>query len=323
MGLLRKLLAGSGPAPPKPRPTTAAGSSPQTLRVTVLDGGTVGLEVVGESYYQDNIGALVKEFGRAIIAVLTHEPHNEYDSNAIAVMVGGLKVGHLGRDDARRYVPGLKALEKAEGQPIALRGRVLGGDDDRPSFGVWLDHDPEDFGLEAPRQVSTDGPTTMRTGLSTAGADDEADPSYDLSWMEKLPSDPIRAIPWLRSQLETERDPIDRHFMMCELEKALYRSRDAFPSALGDYDAVCTQHDKEMDEIARLFVEKWGSVPLLETYRQMCIRLQKAKDFNGALRWAERGLTLYGDRPSRREFADDLSNRAEKYRTKLGLEPSD
>lgn len=321
MGLLRKLLAGSGSPPPKPRPTTLAGSAPQTLKVTLLDGGTVGLEVVGESYYQDNISALAEKLGREIVAVLKHEPHNQYDSNAIAVMVGGLKVGHLGRDDASRYLAGLKALEQAEGLPIALRGRIVGGDPDRPSLGVWLSHDPEDFGLPPVRHPSQDdraGTTTMRTGLSTAQLDDEADDSYDLGWMERMPADPIRAIPWLRKQLETERDPIDRHFMLSELERALYKSRDAFPSALEEYDAVCAQHDEEMDEIVRLFVEKWGSVPLLETYRQMCIRLQKAKDFEGALRWAERGLSLYGDKASRAEFVDDLRGRAEKYRTKHG-----
>jgi len=322
VGFLRKLLAGSEQPPPKPRPTTSAGPSPQKMSVALLDGGTVSLEVVGESYYQDNIGALVERLGREVVAVLKHEPHNEYDSNAIAVMVGGLKVGHLGRDDASRYLAGLKALEQAEGLPIALRGRIVGGDPDRPSFGVWLSHDPEDFGLSPVRHPSQDdraGNTTMRTGLSTAQLDDEDDDSYDLSWMDKLPPDPIRAIPWLRKQLEAEADPIDRHFMLSELERALYKSRDAFPSALDEYDAVCSKHDEGMDEIVRLFVDKWGNVPYLETYQQMCIRLQKVKDFEGALRWAERGLSLYGDRASRPEFVEDLQGRAKKYRAKLGL----
>lgn len=325
MGLLRKLFAGGGTPPVKSRPTTLAGSSPQTLKVSVLEGGTVGLEVVGESYYQSNIDALAQRLGREIVAVLKHEPQNQYDPNAIAVMIGGIKVGHLSRDDAKRYLPGLKALEKAEGQPIALRGRIVGGGSDRPSFGVWLSHDPADFGLASVHHPNRpdSGSGTMRTGLSTAQTDDESDDSYDLSWMDRMPPDSVRAISWLRKQLETERDPIDRHFMMAELERLLYKSREAFPSALDEYDAICAQHDGEMDEIVRLFVAKWESVPMLETYRQMCIRLQKAKDFEGALRWAERGLALYGTSPSRSEFVADLSTRAEKYRSKLGLDASD
>jgi len=34
---------------------------------------------------------------------------------------------------------------KEEGAPIALTGRIFGGQADRPSLGVWLNHDPGDF----------------------------------------------------------------------------------------------------------------------------------------------------------------------------------
>src|SRR4051794_39015687 len=54
------------------------------------------------------------------------------------------------------------------------------------------------------------------------------------------------AIQQLRTLLAAEADPIDRHYMMAELEDRLYQCRDAFSSALDEYDAVCRQHDVEM-----------------------------------------------------------------------------
>ena len=57
------------------------------------------------------------------------------------------------------------------------------------------------------------------------------------------------AIESLRAMLDTEHEPIDRHYMMSELESRLYRKRDEFASALDEYDVVCRQHDAEMDTI--------------------------------------------------------------------------
>lgn len=49
-----------------------------------------------------------------------------------------------------------------------------------------------------------------------------------------------------------------------------------------------------VSSIRAAFMAKWGQVPVLETYRQMAIRQQKAKNFEQALWWAERGIALYG-----------------------------
>lgn len=97
-----------------------------------------------------------------------------------------------------------------------------------------------------------------------------------------------RRSPATRQLLERESDVIDRHFMHAHLEALLYQSRDAFASALDEYDAACRQHDSEMDGIRAAFLAKWGQVPVLETYKQMAIRQQKAKNFEQALSWAER-----------------------------------
>jgi hypothetical protein len=120
----------------------------------------------------------------------------------------------------------------------------------------------------------------MRTGLSDALATDDADDSYDLSWMSDLPPDDLRAIKMLRQLLERETDAIDRHYMHAHLQTLLYRSRDVFASALDEYDQACRQHDAEMDSIRVAFMAKWGRVPVLELYRQMAIRQQKAKNFD-------------------------------------------
>ena len=148
----------------------------------------------------------------------------------------------------------------------------------------------------------------MRTGLSDAIATGDADDSYDLSWMASLPADDIRAITMLRQLLARYEDPLDRHFMYAYLEALLYRSRDAFASALDEYDQACHHHDAEMDGIRQAFLTKWGRVPVLETYRQMAIRQQKAKNFEQALWWARRGLALYGESAARPEAVEIYDN---------------
>jgi hypothetical protein len=187
-------------------------------------------------------------------------------------------------------------------------------------LGVFLDHDPADFGLRPMAPPRASG-SAMRTGLTDALATDQADNAYDLSWMSDLPVDDLRAIKALRQLLEREADAIDRHFMHAHLEALLYRSRDVFSSALDEYDQSCRRHDAEMDGIRAAMVAKWGQVPVLETYRQMAIRQQKAKNFEQALWWAERGLALYAGDCARPEAVDDLQQRAASYRAKLHPQP--
>lgn len=284
------------------------------------------MEVVGESHYQEALWRVVggrtrERVRREVQALLVAETDNPHDHNAVSVWIGGMKVGHLSREDAEAYRPGLLALQAREGKSIALRGVVVGGGirQDGPGFlGVWMSHDPTDFGVAAivpPPTSSMRG--SMRTGLTEALLTDEEDESYDLSWLERLPSDPIAAIAQLRRLLQQDPDPIDRHFMYCELEERLYRSRDAFSSALKEYDDTCAQHDAEMNGIRNALLAKFGKVPLLDTYRQMAVRQQKAKNWKGAIWWAERGLTLYGQDAARPEAVEDLEKRVAAYRAKL------
>lgn len=58
-------------------------------------------------------------------------------------------------------------------------------------------------------------------------------------------------------------------------------------------------------------------MPLLDLYRQMAVRQQKANDYGQALWWAERGIGLYGSEPATPEGIEDLRQRAAAYRAKL------
>lgn len=297
-------------------------------RIHVL-GGASPLEVVGESHYQENLWRIVggRTPGRErvrmeIIVAIFPEPDNHYDPNAVSVWVGDLQVGHLSAEDAEVYRGGILAVQQRVAQRVGLRGAIAGGGD-RPDglglLGVFLQHDPTDFGLP-PDRVAT-RQRRIRTGLSDALATDGADDSYDLVWLDLLPQDPVAGVATLRRLLESERDPLDRHFMFHELEATLYRLRSTVPNALSDYDEVCRQHDVEMDDFRAAFMTKWGRVPLLVTYKQMCIRQQKAGQLEQALHWAERGLILYGADAARPDAVSDLRDRAASYRAKLQPRP--
>lgn len=285
-------------------------------------------EVVGESQYQHNLWMIVGEqwdgdrrVRVAKSATVVPEPDNPYDANAVAVHIGGLVTGYLSRADAKRNRERIVARQAATGHAVDLPALIVGGgqrEDGPGMLGVFLRADPSVFGAAVPDGRNQE---PMRTGLSAAIATDLEDDSYDLSWLATLPTEPVRAIPALRKLLIDEQDPLDRHFMFSQLEDALYASREAFTSALDEYDECCRQHDLEMEAIRRACMAKWQKVPWLDTYRQMCIRLAKVKRFDDAVRWAERGIAVYGSDAARPEAVMDLTARAASYRAKLAPKP--
>jgi very-short-patch-repair endonuclease len=119
--------------------------------------GDDDLEVVGESHHQDNLWRLAGGRGQPgvqvrceIYALLVAEDNNPHDPSAIAIWVQGLKVGYLSRRDARRYKPGLLALQERYGKPVAVAGVIAGGgmrNDGPGGLGVFLRHDRDVFGL--------------------------------------------------------------------------------------------------------------------------------------------------------------------------------
>lgn len=107
----------------------------------ILYAGGERLEVVGESFYQDNLERTIRKHGRLVEAILMPEPENEYDSNAVAVLVDGLKVGHLSREVAVMYQSGITRLMTRTGKSVAAAGEITGGDQGRPTYGIRLTHD--------------------------------------------------------------------------------------------------------------------------------------------------------------------------------------
>src|SRR6202050_4669709 len=183
---------------------------PATVSVTLL-GGHDDLEVVGELPRQDILwrlsgGTLGDRIRCEVVAVLVPEPSNPYDKNAIAVQIDSQLIGYLSRTTAQEYLPGLQHLMSAHGGFIALRGVIVGGGhypDGPGRLGVWLYHDPADFGIHPavpaaapPGHASING--VMRTGFTEAWLTDAEDDSYDLSWFNELPEADRPAIARLR-----------------------------------------------------------------------------------------------------------------------------
>lgn len=330
MGLFDRLKAIRESA----RAGLGASPVPQATPVSAhLHAGDDDLEIVGEASYQDALwavcgGSIGEPIRHSVVAVLVPEPRNPHDPNAIAVQIDGHLVGYLAREDAVLYGPGLHALMSRCGGSVALRGVIVGGGyypDGPGRLGVWLDHDPTDFGLEASRGSRWSGPAgravqssgTMRTGFTEAWLTDVEDDSYDLSWFNDLPDVDRPAIAMLRDLLAHDPDPIDRHFQFAELETRLYRCRDLYADALAEFDDACRRHDAEMETVCQAFSVKWGKVPLLETYRQMAIRQSKLKDWEACRWWTERGLALYGNHAAREEAVEDLLKRRNRALAKL------
>jgi hypothetical protein len=289
-------------------------SEREEVEVTLVT-GSESLDVVGESFRQDALwtivgGAATEHVRQGVTAILIPETDNPYDPNAISVWVIGLQVGFLSREEAARYRPGLVALWQKYGRPVALQGQIIGGgrraDGSTGSLGVFLSHDPADFGLE-PRSDSTG--SHVRTGRHDA--------SSSCVGLENLPGDDVGAIKAVRRLLEQEQEPIARHFAYAELEHRLYHCRDVFASALGEFDATCEAHHNEMTAIRPALVAEFGGIPLLELYRQISIRNQKAREWESVIAWATRGIAIYGDEALDQEYVNDLKQRETNATAKL------
>lgn len=280
-----------------------------------LYGGHENLDVVGESHYQDNLWRIAG--GRSshrvdvpVGVVLIPEANNPHDANAISVWINGLQVGHLPRDLAAAYRPGLVALQNRERKPIALNARVIGGgmrQDGIGLLGVFVDHDPTDFGIA--HHGIWDGAIYEGESASIRAG--------RLSWLTTLPNDPAAALDALRGHLAAIQDALDRHFLFLELEKHLYRARTLAPSMLEEFDAVCHAHDQEMDEIRRTLQAEFEGIPRLATYHQMAIRQAKAHNWERARWWATRGLALYGSDAVSADWVADLEKRLAACESKL------
>jgi hypothetical protein len=120
------------------------------------------VEVVGESYRQEQLRQVAKLAtspavfvedlaGRALKrahadpssrwfrAALIREPDNRKDPDAIAVYADGVgRIGYLSRGDAIAYQPIFDALRQHGCDVASCPAFLLGGEIDKPSYGVML-----------------------------------------------------------------------------------------------------------------------------------------------------------------------------------------
>lgn len=163
------------------------------VRPRVL-GGYETLYVVGESYRQEALWVLAggRRTGgvRAPIeAVLIAEDDNPVDDNAVSIWIAGRLVGYVERSEAPDLRRGLLALQTRMGGPVALSGHIVGRDlgPDVPHLGVFLDHDPVDFGLRPPDSVLPGDASMVRTGYRGSA------PTTTVWWPFSRPSQRIRS----------------------------------------------------------------------------------------------------------------------------------
>ena len=114
--------------------------------VYLLDGKRT-VNAVGESFYQKELsrisgGKSQEGHQLPVIATLVPEPRNQHDTNAVGVIVNGLKVGHLDRKKAAALQKPIMAAAATAGKPVGCRALIVGGWDrgrgDQGHFGIKL-----------------------------------------------------------------------------------------------------------------------------------------------------------------------------------------
>ena len=103
------------------------------------------LDVVGESFYQDNLKQIQAESGDSWLSgVLMPEPMNPHDTNAVSLLVivpdpedglGAIQVGYLSREQAKKtQAKIIKHLEGGLAIPVLLK--LTGGEAGKETLGV-------------------------------------------------------------------------------------------------------------------------------------------------------------------------------------------
>lgn len=109
--------------------------------------GEDDLRVIGEPGHQEVLRTIVGPHSTAPVhALLVAEHGHPEDRNAVAVWVGGHRVGRLDDADAGRLRPGLIRLQRRHRRAVALPGHV-GGDHD--GLGLFLSYDADAFGVRS------------------------------------------------------------------------------------------------------------------------------------------------------------------------------
>jgi len=149
---LRKHLVADSPGPGIPD-TSPSAQRPlwmrDGMRATEISGAD-DLHVVGLPGHQDVLWSIVGRHASApvrqdIHGLLVAEHGNPFDRNAVAVWVGGHRIGRLPDDEAGKLRPGLIRLQRRHRRAVALPGHV--GGDHADGLGVVLSYDADAFGV--------------------------------------------------------------------------------------------------------------------------------------------------------------------------------
>ena len=132
------------------------GSKSENLDLSALDMGEedyvesgYNFDVVGESFQRDHLVALLKknkviEVGEfATSAMLELEPTNDFDPNAVKVMVDGLQVGYVPKTFSGDVTRMINDKGVTEFEVPAL----LGWDNNNPMPAIGVKLDMGEFGL--------------------------------------------------------------------------------------------------------------------------------------------------------------------------------
>ncbi|MDK6079679.1 HIRAN domain-containing protein [Massilia varians] len=115
--------------------------------------GHYRVDVAGESFYRDSLIEICgphRDDGVNIDvrAKLVLQDDNPHDKKAVKVMVNGLQVGHLSRDDARAFRRAVRYGKLSEYETFECAALIRGGWDrgpsDRGDYGVRLDLPQDD-----------------------------------------------------------------------------------------------------------------------------------------------------------------------------------
>jgi hypothetical protein len=127
---------------------SATDAHPNAGREAIVGRGGFGFEVVGEQSYQSalrRVSAGRVERGERVtfachiryeINPRTHGPAVRVDTSA------GRTVGHFPAEHAAVYAAAIHKLEQG-GEIAVCQGVLVGGQPDKPSFGVYLDFKPK------------------------------------------------------------------------------------------------------------------------------------------------------------------------------------
>jgi hypothetical protein len=123
-------------------------SATDTLALVIVGNGGFNFEVVGEQSYQDRLSRVsagrVERGERIIVGCRLRYEVNPYTHRpAVRVdIAGGQTVGYFPAEQAALYAAALHELERG-GRIAECQGVLVGGQPDKPSFGIWLDFKPK------------------------------------------------------------------------------------------------------------------------------------------------------------------------------------